>query len=103
LGSTVAEPTTRQRTVDSATSNGARLRLAPYWFVNPLSWIALLALKAYQLGVPSRYKPKCRFAPSCSQYMALAIRKYGFFSGTRLGWFRFRHCIGFVPGGEDWP
>lgn len=99
----VADTGTRYRTAESALANGARLRPAPYWFLNPLLWAALFVLKAYQLCVPARYKPECRFTPSCSRYMALAIRKYGFFAGTKLGWYRFRHCIGFVPGGEDWP
>ena len=100
---TTAEVNPPQRTVGAAKASGASLRLARYWFFNPLSWIALLALKVYQLCIPPRYKPECRFTPSCSRYMALAIRKYGFFTGMRLGWDRFRHCVGFVPGGEDWP
>ena len=103
MGSTVAETAIRQRTSESARANGAQLRLTPYWFVNPLSWIALAALGTYQLCIPACYKPKCRFTPTCSRYLALAIRKYGLLAGTKLGWNRFRHCIGFVPGGEDWP
>ena len=74
-----------------------------YWFLNPLAWFLLLALKAYQNFIPTHYKPECRYRPSCSQYMALAIRKYGFVGGLRLGLHRLRRCIGFVPGGEDWP
>jgi putative component of membrane protein insertase Oxa1/YidC/SpoIIIJ protein YidD len=76
---------------------------APYWFLNPAAWFVLFGLKAYQTCVPARYKPACRYTPSCSRYMALAIRKYGVSAGFRLGWHRFRRCVGFGPKGEDWP
>ena len=76
---------------------------SPHWYLNPLAWLVLLALKTYQALVPSRYKPQCRFTPTCSRYMALAVRKYGAISGVRLGWRRFNRCIGFGPTGEDWP
>lgn len=76
---------------------------AHFWFLNPIAWVLLLGLKAYQRCIPSRYKPECRYIPSCSQYMMLAIRKYGVANGVRLGWHRLQRCIGFVPGGEDWP
>ena len=76
---------------------------ARFWYLSPLAWALLLALKAYQQLVPSRYKPECRFNPTCSHYMVLAIRKYGVLDGIRLGWKRFRSCVGFGPSGEDWP
>jgi uncharacterized protein len=75
----------------------------PYWFLNPLAWCLLLALKIYQKWVPRRHKPECRFVPTCSQYMGLAVRKYGLVAGVRVGWSRFRRCVGFAPSGEDWP
>jgi putative component of membrane protein insertase Oxa1/YidC/SpoIIIJ protein YidD len=78
-------------------------RPAPYYFLNPLAWFVLLALMAYQVCVPARYKPVCRRTPSCSRYMELAVRKYGVTAGVRLGWHRFRRCVGFGPRGEDWP
>jgi putative component of membrane protein insertase Oxa1/YidC/SpoIIIJ protein YidD len=77
--------------------------LAPYWFLNPLAWCVLLAVTFYKVAIPARVKPKCRFIPSCSQYMKLAICKYGVAAGLRLGWARFRRCVGFGPTGEDWP
>ena len=77
--------------------------LAPYWFLNPLAWCALLTVTFYQVAIPARMKPQCRFIPSCSQYMKLAICKYGVTAGMRLGWGRFRRCVGFGPTGEDWP
>ena len=74
-----------------------------YWFLNPLAWCVLLGLTLYQKAVPGRFKPKCRFVPSCSNYMRLAVQKYGAIGGLRLGRNRLRRCVGFVPSGEDWP
>ena len=76
---------------------------AKYWFLNPLAWFVVLALTFYQKAVPVRYKRHCRFVPSCSSYMRLAVQKFGLRAGLRLGWNRLRRCVGFVPSGEDWP
>jgi len=76
---------------------------ARYWFLNPLSWCVVLGLLFYQKAVPARLKRTCRFVPSCSTYMRLAVQKYGVRAGVRLGWNRLRRCVGFVPAGEDWP
>jgi putative component of membrane protein insertase Oxa1/YidC/SpoIIIJ protein YidD len=100
---TSADPIAVQPQPSSLQTAQGLSRPAPYWYFNPFAWIVLLALKAYQICVPARYKPKCRFTPSCSLYMALAIRKYGVAAGVRLGWHRFRRCVGFGPRGEDWP
>src|SRR5271169_1325369 len=100
---TSADPITVQPQPDRSRPSPALLRHARYWYLNPLSWIVLMVLMAYQQFVPARYKPKCRFTPSCSRYMALAIRKYGVSAGIQMGWYRLRHCVGFGPRGEDWP
>ncbi len=84
-------------------ARGSRPALAPYWYLNPLAWGVLLGLEIYRKGMPARLKRQCRFVPSCSHYMGLAIRKYGLTAGVRLGWNRLRCCVGFVPAGEDWP
>lgn len=38
----------------------------------------------------------CRFSPTCSEYTAQAIDKYGFFKGVRMGLCRIGRCR---PGG----
>lgn len=76
---------------------------APHWFLNPLAWGVVLGLVLYQKAVPARFKPKCRFVPTCSNYVRLAVQKYGVIGGVRLGLNRLRRCVGFVPAGEDWP
>lgn len=75
----------------------------PVWFLNPVAWLALGAIRGYQVCVPASRKPTCRFTPSCSNYMALAIMKYGVAGGVRAGLRRVRRCIGFGGHGEDWP
>lgn len=45
----------------------------------------------------------CRFAPTCSEYGALAISKYGLLRGTWLTLGRVLRCQPFHPGGIDLP
>ncbi|MGV2335332.1 MAG UNVERIFIED_CONTAM: membrane protein insertion efficiency factor YidD [Planctomycetaceae bacterium] len=45
----------------------------------------------------------CRFHPSCSQYMILAIEKYGVLRGTVQGTLRICRCHPWHPGGHDPP
>ena len=82
-------------------------RVAPessrLWFLNPLTWMALLLIGGYRRLVPLYRKPTCRFTPSCSNYMMLSIRKYGLWNGGRRGLHRLRRCVGFLPGGLDLP
>ena len=44
---------------------------------------------------------KCKFYPTCSEYMMQAIEKYGFIKGFFLGTFRFLRCNPFSKGGYD--
>jgi putative component of membrane protein insertase Oxa1/YidC/SpoIIIJ protein YidD len=68
-----------------------------------LAWGALAAIAVYQRVIPDDKKPECLFTPSCSQYMSLAIRRYGVRRGVERGRLRLARCVGFVGGGEDWP
>ncbi|MBP6889476.1 MAG: membrane protein insertion efficiency factor YidD [Candidatus Moranbacteria bacterium] len=43
----------------------------------------------------------CRFHPSCSQYMAEAVEKYGAARGFWLGMKRLSRCHPWNPGGYD--
>ena len=43
----------------------------------------------------------CKYYPSCSEYMKLAILKYGVCRGTYLGIKRLLRCNPFSKGGYD--
>jgi hypothetical protein len=45
--------------------------------------------------------PQCRFYPTCSQYMVLALEKHGFATGLLLGVRRVLRCHPWHPGGHD--
>jgi len=64
--------------------------------------VALKLIVLYQKTAPVWLRQSCRFTPSCSQYMALAIEKYGLPAGIFKGLCRVLRCK--VPnGGIDYP
>ncbi len=64
--------------------------------MNPLSKLAVTLIRAYQRsGGGSRYfMVDCNFEPSCSEYTARAIERFGFFSGMYRGLARIKRCTG---------
>ena len=76
-----------------------------YFLLNVKS-IILSSVKIYQRIAPRKIRMKCRFEPSCSQYMILAIEKYGAFKGLCKGIRRLSKCNSRgdgLNGGFDWP
>ena len=56
----------------------------------------------YKAFAPMSLRNSCRFTPTCSTYMILAINKYGLFIGVIKGIGRLLRCK--PPyGGEDYP
>jgi putative membrane protein insertion efficiency factor len=45
----------------------------------------------------------CKFEPSCSEYMILAVEKYGGVNGFFKGVWRILRCHPLSKGGEDYP
>lgn len=62
----------------------------------------ICAVKIYQRYAPREIREKCRFEPSCSQYMILAIEKYGLPKGLKKGISRLKRC-NTDGGGYDLP
>ena len=62
----------------------------------------ICAVKIYQRYAPDSIRNKCRFEPSCSEYMILAIEKYGLLKGVRKGIRRLKRC-NVNGGGFDYP
>lgn len=63
-----------------------------------LIWI----VKAYQRFAPTSIRARCRFEPSCSEYMIQSIRKYGAIAGVAKGWYRIKRCSA-MEFGVDYP
>lgn len=62
---------------------------------------ALLILRFYKLFISPGLPPSCRFYPTCSEYAAEAISRYGVWKGTALGLKRIGRCHPFSVGGYD--
>jgi putative membrane protein insertion efficiency factor len=58
-------------------------------------------IRAYQVAVSPLLRPRCRYAPSCSDYAAQAIREYGILRGLVLAGWRLLRCNPFSHGGLD--
>lgn len=58
-------------------------------------------IRFYQRAISPLTPPACRFRPTCSQYMLLAIKRHGFVRGSWLGLKRLMKCHPFHPGGHD--
>ncbi|MDI1354742.1 MAG: membrane protein insertion efficiency factor YidD [bacterium] len=66
-----------------------------------LKKIALLFVTFYQLAIRPLLPNACRYTPSCSEYAAQAITKYGAFKGLWLGFRRIIRCHPWGGHGYD--
>jgi putative membrane protein insertion efficiency factor len=77
---------------------------APHAGVPPVGVAAagvLALLRAYKLLLSPLFAGSCRFEPSCSAYMADAVRIHGALMGTWLGIRRLVRCVPFGGYGID--
>lgn len=58
-------------------------------------------IKAYRYFISPCLKPACRFYPSCSEYMLLAVTEWGPYKGFFIGVKRVLRCHPFSKGGVD--
>jgi putative membrane protein insertion efficiency factor len=72
----------------------------PRWL---LAGALIVLVKSYRLLLRPLLPPLCRFEPSCSEYMILAVRKYGPVCGAVKGMRRICRCHPWNPGGFDPP
>lgn len=66
-----------------------------------LAFPLLILIKFYQLAVSPYLGSNCRHQPTCSNYMAEAIKKHGPFKGTALGIKRISKCHPWGTSGHD--
>ena len=66
--------------------------------------VLILLIKIYKKCISPFFEFlgfKCKFYPTCSEYTAQAIEKYGAVKGTFLGVKRILKCNPFSKGGYD--
>lgn len=67
-----------------------------------LKCILICFVRIYQRYAPESIRNKCRFEPSCSEYMILSLQKYGLIKGLTKGICRLTRC-NVHNGGFDYP
>jgi putative membrane protein insertion efficiency factor len=67
----------------------------------PAVRVALLLLRTYKILVSPLFAGSCRFLPSCSDYTAEAIGRYGVVRGGWLGLKRLGRCHPLGSHGHD--
>jgi putative membrane protein insertion efficiency factor len=65
------------------------------------TYAVIFLLRIYKRGVSPFLPQLCRYDPTCSEYMAGAIAKYGLFKGSILGIARILRCNPLFDGGSD--
>jgi uncharacterized protein len=63
--------------------------------------LLLVLIRIYKYVISPLLGRRCRFFPSCSEYAAEAVEKYGAFKGAYLGLKRISRCHPWNPGGFD--
>lgn len=66
-----------------------------------LAWLAVAMVRFYQVSLSPLLVGSCKFHPSCSEYMAQAVREWGLIRGGLLGLRRLVRCRPGTIGGLD--
>lgn len=64
--------------------------------------IYLFPVKIYKKVISPMKPACCRYYPSCSSYMVMAVEKHGIIKGTVLGIWRLLRCNPYARGGVDY-
>ena len=63
--------------------------------------LLLALIRIYKYAISPLFGRRCRFFPSCSEYTAEAVEKFGACKGVYLGLKRISRCHPWNPGGFD--
>jgi putative membrane protein insertion efficiency factor len=63
--------------------------------------VVVLPIRAYQRLVSPLLGPRCKYYPSCSEYAAQAVERYGILRGLVLAVWRLLRCNPWSLGGVD--
>jgi uncharacterized protein len=69
--------------------------------MRPLRLLVLLPLRAYQRVFSPVLGNRCKYYPSCSEYAAQAIERFGMLRGLVLAGWRLLRCNPWSHGGFD--
>jgi uncharacterized protein len=69
--------------------------------VKALRWVAVLPIRLWQLLVSPLIGERCKYYPSCSEYAAQAIGRFGILRGLVLAGWRLLRCNPWSHGGFD--
>ena len=69
--------------------------------MKPARRLAILPIRAYQLLLSPMLGDRCKYYPSCSEYAAQAINRYGILRGLVLAGWRLLRCNPWSRGGFD--
>lgn len=64
--------------------------------------VFIALIRFYQRFISPGMSSRCRYYPSCSGYMLLAIQVHGAFKGVLMGIARILRCHPFRKGGIDY-
>ena len=54
--------------------------------------MVICLIKLYQMYISPRFKARCKYYPTCSNYAIQAIDKYGIIKGSIMAVFRIIRC-----------
>ena len=66
-----------------------------------LGRLILDVIRFYQRGISPYTRASCRFSPTCSEYAAVAVERYGAARGSWLAFKRLLCCRPFGKWGHD--
>ena len=69
--------------------------------MNALRWVAVLPIRLYQRLISPAIGARCKYYPSCSEYAAQAISRFGILRGSVLAGWRVLRCNPWSRGGFD--
>jgi uncharacterized protein len=63
--------------------------------------LVILPIRLYQRLIGPAFGPRCKYYPSCSEYAAQAIERFGILRGLILAGWRLLRCNPWSHGGFD--
>ena len=66
-----------------------------------MSKLLLRSIRYYQKNISPLKPGCCRFVPTCSEYAAIAVERYGAAAGSVMAMKRLLRCHPFCKGGYD--